>query len=341
MRKRFFLIAVLTLSLLFLVLTLLGIFEDAVVVKNVNSSSYHVSKKLAPALALKIAKQFAPYVYFHPKEKYFPSYPEKYISKARLRRYKIFSSDESYNKQTKIWDANNKKTPEYYGIPLEVINSFSLSLYGKPLRPKWIRSALNSSVSLELDEEEDFTGNPDPNGNVPVYYDLQLWEEKEEGKDALRIRYWWFMAYNEAPALGTFFNHQGDWEHITVYIKKKNKAYVLHSVYMSAHNWGYTYTPEELEMDISSGEKKPRVVVYCAKGSHASYSKADSYPIFTSLVQDQTGRGYKWKTWLKLADLSTQPWKDYAGAWGKVGYVVQGTGPLGPWLRKLKTISLN
>ena len=325
---------------LFFVLLLLGILEDPV--RAVDFNSKRALGTLKPSQALKIIRQFAPYVYFHPEEKYLPVQPEKFISKARLRRYKIFGSDESYNKQTNTWEVNNKKTPEYYNIPLKIINSFSLARYGRPLRPKWFRSAPAYSLSLEIDEEEKFAGKRDLNGNVPVYYNLQRWERAEEGEDGLLIQYWWFMAFNEAPFLRTFSDHQGDWEHVIAYIEKqKNESYSLHSVYMSAHNWGFTYFPEDLEMKTPPKEKRARFVVYCAKGSHASYMKEGLHPFpITFMITDRTKKGYEWKTWLKLVDLSVQDWKDYAGAWGKVGYVLQGTGPLGPWIREIKTISI-
>jgi hypothetical protein len=35
-----------------------------------------------------------------------------------------------------------------------------------------------------------------------------------------------------------------------------------------------------------------------------------------------------------LKPLASQPWKDYAGAWGEVGNIATTTGPLGPWHKR-------
>ncbi len=54
---------------------------------------------------------------------------------------------------------------------------------------------------------------------------------------------------------------------------------------------------------------------------------------FDGLDRCSTG-GTTFATWHKLERVSAQPWRDYAGAWGDVGFVDTTTGPLGPWHKR-------
>ena len=69
-------------------------------------------------------------------------------------------------------------------------------------------------------------------------------------------------------------------------------------------------------------------VVYMAWGTHASY------PIPGRVGYDFTGSGYQWHARLLLKPLSTQPWRNFSGAWGEVGFSTHTTGPLGPWHKR-------
>ena len=134
------------------------------------------------------------------------------------------------------------------------------------------------------------------------------------------VSYWWFFGFNDGLS-GQ--NHQGDWEHVTV--KVKNNAIVC--VYFAAHNFkpkGVNYA--KLKKD--SG----RFVVYCAKGSHASYENKGPH----LYLPDHTNDGYRWDTSQMLSSLKKQSWRHYAGAWGEVGTSSATTGPLGPWHKRKK-----
>lgn len=97
------------------------------------------------------------------------------------------------------------------------------------------------------------------------------------------VDYWWFFRFNESPVYedltclaglsvlrGSCFDHQGDWEGVTVSLAEHggtNGATVTYT----GHEWpGYRYSWRTLD---SWGSIRDGVhpVVYVARGSHASY----------------------------------------------------------------------
>ena len=68
-----------------------------------------------------------------------------------------------------------------------------------------------------------------------------------------------------------------------------------------------------------------------AKGSHASYHTTGTWMAGVDVASDL---GPQWDTSRLLRSLATQPWRNYAGAWGEVGSISTTTGPLGPWHKR-------
>ncbi|WMW23066.1 PKD domain-containing protein [Methanolobus mangrovi] len=84
----------------------------------------------------------------------------------------------------------------------------------------------------------------------------------EIGKtDFIGIQYWWLSYYNSHEV---WLDHEGDWEHITVYVNK-NTGNLEYASY-GQHYDGKCFTPDQ----IASIGNHPSVFV--ARGSHASYS---------------------------------------------------------------------
>ena len=136
---------------------------------------------------------------------------------------------------------------------------------------------------------------------APVYYDFLAgrW-----------ITYWFFYGYNDWTVR---FNHEGDWERVTVILDKSNRATAFI----------YSQHKKACRDDTPSG----RPVSYAARGSHANYPKPGIYEYGND---DAVKSDVVWRTRDRLVPLAKQPWYGYGGGWGEVGEFDETTGPLGP-----------
>jgi hypothetical protein len=161
------------------------------------------------------------------------------------------------------------------------------------------------------------------------------------------IQYWFFYAYNDFIAA---FNHEGDWEHITVQLDANHNPT---GVWYSQH---HTQVWRDYYQVTWYGGTHPQVWV--ADGSHASYpSQAEcdnAYPegtresCWSNLDQRwftwSGGRGYdrglqgwglvnvgeKPQNYTNKRPMPGQDWILYSGRWGEVGTMSNTSGPQGP-----------
>ena len=275
--------------------------------------------------------QFAPLLMIHPEERFYPMDPVEFIRNSRFKHHRGWARDEGYNRNTRSWVGGDNKTADYYDPPVSFVNSFSPWKNNENRRPKDPHCGGHWNVFLQPEGHQ--IGETDPNGKVPVSYyakdvDTSSIPEADrkrfriEVETYTRISYWWFFGYNEAPAL----SHQGDWEHVTMKVKEGQ----IVGVWYSAHEPPPRFYPlNELKRDQSG-----RVIVFCAKGTHASYPQPGKYPLLAGAKDHASAGGYAWDVSGELKNLLSQPWRDYAGAWGEVGETHYSTGPLGPWHKR-------
>ena len=144
------------------------------------------------------------------------------------------------------------------------------------------------------------------------------------------IQYWFFYAYNDS--VGSF-NHEGDWEHITISVNK-NLQFV-EAIY-AQHEYYSRYNRNQLTF-----LRNTHPVVYVADGSHASYPRAGGFRIrnpINAAVNDYTYNGGPvWDTAGKLIHvgeknypLNQQYFIQYGGRWGEIGETRYTSGPTGP-----------
>lgn len=257
----------------------------------------------------------APIIKLHPEEQFFPMDPLLFIQDSRFRHHRGFSLidagiDEGFNTETKTWDENNSKDPKYFNAPVDFVNSLTLHSDGRNRRPR--DSNAGDDLNVFLQPEGKPTGHSTPTNNVPVFL-----SESANGSHRF-LQFWIFFGFN-----GSLLSHQGDWEDITI---KVNGDGQVEGAFLSAHGKRPFFPQSELIIE------NDRVVVFCSRETHAFYPAPGTHG---SLDQDKTAAGgFSWDTAGKVEDLSVQPWRDYAGAWGEVGDIVHTTGPLGPWFKR-------
>jgi hypothetical protein len=316
-------------------------------------------------------KLFAPIVKIHSKEEYFPVDPKEFKENARFRHHKTHAYDTGYNKKKKKWETSDSKSLEYYNIPWEVINSYGLYSNGKNCRP---RDKNRGPNTYYLETKGNMKGNaacilnnqipafyriletfpcPGPDdikgmskGNMSKYYSIikrmfGITDFSNPGVEVNWLKFYFFYGFSDNIWK---FNHQGDWEHISLVIVDGK----LNSVFIKRHGTGIMVNSSELKWEDG------HFVIYSAKGTHGNYPYSGKHKIdvkktdFWKIrdirdiinygkglkdVYDDCNDGYKWETYKNLLEVNKQPWKNYAGAWGGAGLISETTGPSGPWYK--------
>lgn len=80
----------------------------------------------------------------------------------------------------------------------------------------------------------------------------------------LMLDYWWYLRFNDM----IFDGHEGDWEGVTVFVKRKPTSDTLLDVAYAAHSKVWRYPALSLS---TVDRRRPRV--YVAQGSHAAYPR--------------------------------------------------------------------
>ncbi len=191
---------------------------------------------------------------------------------------------------------------------------------------------------------------------APIYYDDGQLLRPGSGPQSPRlayITYWFFYAYNDAPPVPFLWNHEGDWENMSLLFEQSPDPthWVLKQVAYAAHGVPKAQTascasvilatnPLQCPVPRALSHGTQRIVGFVANGDHATYSSAGSHPLHG--INDATsppGTGFSWPTWKNLLPLESQGWAGFCGAWGRVGASIPGsralwaedrTGPLGP-----------
>ncbi len=264
-------------------------------------------------------------VYLHSEEEHFPMDPMQFIKESRFRKHNAGKDDDGYSKVIGDFVKGNDnkgvdKYPEYYDIPVEVINSFNTGSISSNMRPHDEHSIGHDEVFLQPDDHP--IGNKTPTGNVPVFvYSSNV---IINGQPHIRREYWLFYGYDKVNV----FSHQGDWERVTLDIYNNQ----IVGAWLDQHGKSNHYDAGRLELSVSNGVQI--LNVYSAKGSHATYEKVGNFDK-AGLSPDRTDRGRVWEITKNVMNLADQPWKMYAGAWGEVGMRSESTGPLGPWYKRM------
>lgn len=140
------------------------------------------------------------------------------------------------------------------------------------------------------------------------------------------IQYWFFYAYDDGPLN---FNHEADWEHITVTADASQNFY---SAWYAQHNSGVRYSKSQLTFVNGT-----HPVVYSAAGTHASYPKAGSWSVslgFTDYTYDGGPSYDTASNQINVGETSLplggQSFIKYGGIWGEVGLTSVSTGPQTP-----------
>jgi len=90
--------------------------------------------------------------------------------------------------------------------------------------------------------------------------------------ERLALQYWFHYFYDDKETAGpNLFAHEGDWEMVTVFLNKNNKAPI--GVTISQHEFGRKLIWNHVQKE----DDNP--VIYVGKGSHANFSRAGDFEV--------------------------------------------------------------
>ncbi len=281
-----------------------------------------------------IARLYAPIVFLHEEEEYWPDSPDNFLQRCHLYRV-----DPKSLRVNGLFDfaAGNflSATPDAH-VPLGV-PSAQLHLWsGSGVRTRRPHTDFGD-VSFDLvgvkHTDRRPSGVKDPRERVPVFYRFTRMPD-----DEVALSYWIFYGYSLFEQIGPAeFAHQGDWEHITLRLARNSVV----GAWFWAH--GEMHYKDREEMTF----RNRRPAVYVAKGRHGCYWKPGRHRSLSTLSSSSNASsldleamifwdvasddGYVWDVCGSVVALEACRWHPFAGAWGEVGKTGNGTGPLGPW----------
>ena len=284
--------------------------------------------------AQEMAEKFAPVMNLHPDEKLFPMDATEFVRSSRLWLARANQGVSVYDAASEQWDTD-PDDDSHFGVPVELLARWD-ALHG-PEDASWSRRphderCADDGKQYALEHSSDKPTAPfDPDSPPPCYYHAQPW------RDSTLVSYWFFYGYSQFLA---FIAHQGDWEHATLRIRDDKVV----SGFYAVHEDKYYVEAKDLEW------RDDRLQVYSAKSRHATWWKKGRHVVGLSFfqkkekvanleaaewgLQDETAAGQAWDLRRNLQPLDEQPWRLFAGAWGKVGDAPHATGPLGPWFKR-------
>lgn len=261
-------------------------------------------------------QRFAPVMYLHPDERFFPLSPDAFTGNSRLIwshggacRDHVAATDPSgsglgngaWNHQSYGFDCFNHSGTRYY------TNGY--------VGPKKAGGP-DGNDGWYLDLYNSLRDGDGLSGREPVYYRFR------DAGDIRYLQYFTPYGYSKVPILR--HGHEGDWESIAIRLNRqtnepKQVQYFFH------HD--SCILPWE---DVPKQQKThPRVVV--ALESHGSYPPGAIPPLNFGLYRDKLKVGVdRWYANNELREVTDAPWYGYGGLWGENGNSGNFSGPLGP-----------
>ncbi|XP_010055279.2 uncharacterized protein LOC104443521 isoform X1 [Eucalyptus grandis] len=210
--------------------------------KNNNPDYAHFLPNLSQIEAL--FQAYAPVIYFHPEESYFPSSVDWFFSNGALLYHKGEESNPI------------KIEPTGSNLPQGSSNDgeYWLDLPGNGREKDTVKRG-------DLQSSQAYLHVKPMNG--ATFSDIAIWLFYPfNGPATAKVKFF-------DVSLGQIGQHVGDWEHVT--LRVSNFTGELWRVYFSQHSKGVWVSASELE--FHSGNK---IVVYSSQHGHATYSKPGS-----------------------------------------------------------------
>lgn len=236
-----------------------------------------------------LARRYAPRIWLHQDESYFPAAVEPFLANTHL--------------ETR---ADNGNPNQQFLVTNQALGCDSCT------NPPFLAGQRPAQTAVPAYAE---VVHRTDNGGPTNITDINYWTffPYNNGK---RVCVGWFSRWGCVGGYSTFGNHVGDWEHVTVRFVDD----VPYWVSMGQHDGGQTFPYGGPEVDLIGDQP----VVYSAQGSHGMYPDARRHTYRDlpngDTLNDDTGAGTLWDTRQALKVFAWQPVGSYTGEWAWLNY---------------------
>ena len=267
--------------------------------------------------------RFAPKLFLHPNEDYWPSSVHRVFQHSDLKWARNWSTDPTI--ATEIDPGRMSGRNDYRAE--EDGHTYKA---GQCTRPRGGCSpranGLDDDEGFYVEMNNDYrAGIRSKSQRRHVYRGAPIyWQRRKLQGGGFAITYYFFYEYNAKYPI----NHEGEWERISVRFRRSGRpravAYYKHACTPVVRRWS------KVRKDGTHAK------VFVAEGGHASYPRPGNHDICGvsggPFDTDYTSaKGKRWATWKgRVLRVQNQAWYGFGGAWGTVGEFSSTTGPLGP-----------
>jgi hypothetical protein len=138
-----------------------------------------------------------------------------------------------------------------------------------------------------------------------------------ESAGELWLQYWLFYYYNDKGLFGSGL-HEGDWELVQFRLGANDEPEV--ATY-AQHTYGEKADWADVEKE--DGPHGPAAVVYCARGSHASYFRPGTYTQAPVIPDHNDDKGPRVRPELNVITAEDPTWVAWPGRWGSTGHILK------------------
>ena len=273
--------------------------------------------------------QYAPILYMHEDEDYFPMNVESFVEDSALWSQDgigdtLLQSEENLTFEEFESVVQNDDTSNYYLAYSDPANGGTINL--AEAKAKYNRATSSGEATTTVYVYKMLDGYTDEQGNDHEFIVLQ---------------YWYFYAMNNWLEQGGRNNHEGDWESVFIFLDAETEE-AMHVAYSAHHNDGDS-SDDILQVESVRREWEDNEVLkngdmvksFVSLGSHAMYPSVGTVNVLgKNDISSVDGQKLEINNSSEVHSVSTTGpvWMNYGGKWGtdKVDILDSQSGPLGP-----------
>ncbi len=269
--------------------------------------------------------KYAPILYFHPQEDYFPMDVDIFVEASSLWKKKAGGDD------VLVTPTGSLTIDTFEAMLATGVDTDDMYLaFSSPSTARTIDLQRARSTYAAMDVKQ------------PTIYYHKMTDTTDYGKTFTVLQYWYFYAMNNWGEKDGYNDHEGDWESTFVFLNEDEEPeYVAYSSHLNDGlpqflNGQYSSVRREWQSeDVRKAGN--RVASYISLGSHANYFNIGDYQIFpktpfTNEIVDKTSDSgtVTYPNQLNLVSISPQVWSEYRGLFGSFTDKQGFNGPQGP-----------